>query len=266
MTANDSYGGQASHVRGLLDGKAALVTGAGQGNGRSIALGLAQAGADIAVADINAEAAERTATEIRELGRRAWAFTWNVADDAAAFASADAVGSAVGDIDILVNNAGIIHRGDSDGPGALEAWRRVLGVNLDGTYYATVAFLPALKRRKGCIINVGSVQSFVSLSTISAAYGASKGAIQMLTKKLAVEFAPFGIRVNAIAPGYLHTPINAAVQSDPAEVARRLERVPLGRFGEPDEVVGTAVFLAAPQLSSYVTGVMIPIDGGLLAR
>lgn len=248
-----------------LAGKLALVTGAGQGNGRSIAIGLAEAGANVVVTDINAENLLTTVRDIRAIGRQAWHYQWDIADETITKTIGNMVNSEVGEIDILVNNAGVIHRGNSDDPGAFSAWRRVLSVNLDGTYYATIAFLPALKRTKGCVINVGSVQSFVSLSTISAAYGASKGAINMLTKKHAIEFAPFGIRVNAIAPGYIQTPINAAIETDPAELSRRLERVPLGRFGQPEEIVGTTVFLAAEQHSGYITGVTIPIDGGLLA-
>lgn len=253
-------------MNGLLQGKCALVTGGAQGNGRSIALGLAAAGADIVVSDIAIERAEIAAAEVRALGCRAWAVGWNVADHSAGIHAAHEIGEQAGDIDVLVNNAGIIHRGPSDDPAAIAAWRNVLAVNLDGAYYATMAFLPALRRSRGTVINVGSVQSFVSLATLSAAYGASKGALLMLTRKLAVELAPDGIRVNGIAPGYIGTAINADIAADPEEVARRIERVPLARFGRPDEMVGTTVYLAAEQLSSYVTGVMIPIDGGLMAR
>ncbi|MEW6640845.1 MAG: SDR family oxidoreductase [Pseudomonadota bacterium] len=249
----------------LLKGRIALVTGAGQGNGRGLAVGLARWGADVVVTDVNADAAAETARQIHDIGRKAWSHVWDVSDRAAGTALAKRVETEAGDVSILINNAGIIFRGDSDSEEALAAWKRVLGVNLDGTYYATMSFLPQLKRTRGAVINIGSVQSFLGLATKGAAYASSKGAVLLLTKELAVELAPFGIRVNGIAPGIIRTPINPWIENDPQKRDLLLKRVPLGRVGEPEELVGAAVFLAADALGSYVTGTMIPVDGGFLA-
>jgi NAD(P)-dependent dehydrogenase (short-subunit alcohol dehydrogenase family) len=249
----------------LLTGQIALVTGAGQGNGRGLAVGLARWGADVVVTDVNAGAAAETAALIRDAGRQAWSFTWDVSDRAAGEAIATRIAAEVGDVSILINNAGIIFRGDSDSDEALNAWKRVLGVNLDGTYYATMSLLPALKRTRGSVINIGSVQSFLGLATKGAAYASSKGAVLLLTKQLAVELAPFGVRVNGIAPGVIRTPINPWIDTDLQKRDMLLKRVPLGRVGEPDDLVGAAVFLSADALGSYVTGIMVPVDGGFLA-
>lgn len=253
------------YVFNLLEGKIALITGSGAGNGRSLAIGLARWGAKIIVTDIDPEAAAETAILIRKEGFDAWSYPMDVTNIHSAKALAGAISAEHGDVDILINNAGILYRGDSDTDEAVESWKRVLDINLDGTYYTTIAFLPSLKRSRGTVINIGSIQSFVSLPTVSAAYGASKGAILMLTRKFASEFAEFGIRVNGIAPGYIETTINSFIHDDPEESARRKARVPLGRFARPDELVGAAVFLSSEQLSSYVNGVMLPVDGGLLA-
>jgi len=249
----------------LLEGKLALVTGSGGGNGRALALGLARWGAKVIVTDVNFKGAEGTVEQIRNQGQEAWAYALDVADIEAARQLAEVVSREHGDINILINNAGVLYKGDSATDEAIGAWKRVLDINLDGTYYTTLAFLDSLKRRRGTIINIGSIQSFVSLPTVSAAYGASKGAVLMLTKKFASEFASFGIRVNGIAPGYIETAINSFIHDDPLEGERRKARVPLGRFAKPDELVGAAVFLSSEHLSSYVTGVMLPVDGGLLA-
>ncbi|MBR1220723.1 SDR family oxidoreductase [Bradyrhizobium sp. U87765 SZCCT0131] len=249
----------------LLKGRIALVTGAGQGNGRGLAVGLARWGADVVITDVNADAAAETARQVREIGRKAWSYLWDVSDRAAGAALARQVEADAGDVSILINNAGIIFRGDSDSEEALTAWKRVLGVNLDGTYYATMSFLSQLKRTRGSVINIGSVQSFLGLATKGAAYASSKGAVLLLTKELAVELAPFGVRVNGIAPGIIRTPINPWIENDPQKRDLLLKRVPLGRVGEPEELVGAAVFLAADLLGSYVTGTMIPVDGGFLA-
>jgi NAD(P)-dependent dehydrogenase (short-subunit alcohol dehydrogenase family) len=249
----------------LLSGTVAVVTGAGRGIGRALATGLAEWGADIAATDLSLVAAEETAADVRARGCRAAAFTWDVTDRAAGFATAAAVEATLGPAGVLVNNAGTIFRGDSDGADAQDAWDRVIGVNLTGTYRATVAFLPQLERERGAVINIGSLQSFVGLATKGAAYAASKGGVLLLTKEMAVEFAPRGVRVNGIAPGPFRTPMNPWINADMDKMRALAGRIPMGRVGEPDELVGTAVYLAAPALSGYVTGVMIPVDGGFLA-
>ncbi|THF55301.1 SDR family NAD(P)-dependent oxidoreductase [Ollibium composti] len=249
----------------LLEGKLCVITGAGQGNGRSLAVGLAKWGADVVAADIDRANAEETAELVRAEGRRAHAVAWDVSDlDQGRRVAAESA-AAMGDAAILINNAGVIFRGDSDGEAALKAWPRILEINLSGTYYATVVFLEQLKRTRGAVINIGSLQSFVGLATKGAAYASSKGGVLLLTKEMAVEFAPFGIRVNGIAPGTMTTPMNPWIGKDQAKMDMLVKRIPMGRVGAPDELVGAALFLASDTLASYVNGIMIPVDGGFLA-
>lgn len=249
----------------LLQGKLCVITGAGQGNGRSLAVGLAKWGADIVATDIDQANAEETAEFVRAEGRTAHALRWDVAERADCRRVAAEISETMGDAAILINNAGIIFRGDSDSEAALDAWPKVLEVNLSGTYYATVALLDQLKRTKGSVINIGSLQSFVGLATKGAAYAATKGGVLLLTKEMAVEFAPFGIRVNGIAPGTMRTPMNPWIDRDQTKMEMLVKRIPMGRVGNPDELVGVALFLASDALASYVNGVMIPVDGGFLA-
>ncbi len=247
----------------LLAGKRALVTGAANGNGRAIALGLAAHGADVVVTDIDLAGAEQTAVDIGECGRGAWAFPLDVTDADACHALARKVGQQIGPVAILVNNAGIIIREGIDSPRAQENWRRVIDVNLTGTFNVTHAFLPALRQTRGAIINLGSIASFVGVAD-TLGYAPSKGGVKQLTQALARELAADGIRVNAIAPGVIETAMTAATRNDPARLAGFLGRTPLGRVGQPEELVGPVVFLAS-ELASYVNGVTMPVDGGFLA-
>ncbi|WP_375775679.1 SDR family NAD(P)-dependent oxidoreductase [Bradyrhizobium sp. ma5] len=247
----------------LLAGKRALVTGAAHGNGRAIALGLAAHGAEIVVADIDRAGAEQTAADIRQRGRAAWPFELDVTDAEACHALAQNVAREVGPIAILVNNAGIIIREGISSPRAQENWRRVLDVNLTGTFNVTHAFLPALRETRGAIINLGSIASFLGVAD-TLGYAPSKGGVKLLTQALARELAADGIRVNAIAPGVIETAMTEATRNDPARLAGFLGRTPLGRVGQPEELVGPVVFLAS-ELASYVNGVTLPVDGGFLA-
>jgi NAD(P)-dependent dehydrogenase (short-subunit alcohol dehydrogenase family) len=249
-------------MAGVLDGKIALVTGAGRGNGAAIALGFAAAGARVVATDIDGETAAATARRIGTAGGTAWSFALDVADAAACDRLAARVAAEIGAVAILVNNAGILVRGGLAEPGARAAWRRTLDVNVDGTFNATMAFLPALKATRGSIINLGSINSFVAPPN-SAAYATSKGAIAQFTRALANELAPDGIRVNALAPGIIATEMSAATRNDPERLARFMLHVPMRRVGEPQELVGPAIFLASPA-ASYVTGVVLPVDGGYL--
>ena len=249
----------------LLQGKLCVITGAGQGNGRALAVGLAKWGADIVSTDVDLANAQETAELVLAEGRKAHALTWNVADRADGRRVAAEIAEKMGDAAILINNAGIIFRGDSDSEAALEAWPKILEVNLSGTYYATISLLDQLKRTRGSVINVGSLQSFVGLATKGAAYASSKGGVLLLTKEMAVEFAPFGIRVNGIAPGTMKTPMNPWIDNDHAKMEMLVKRIPMGRVGDPAELVGTALYLASDALAAYVNGVMIPVDGGFLA-
>ena len=244
----------------LLDGRLALVTGAGSGIGAGIARAMAAEGARVIVADVNQAGAAQVAGEI---GAAARAVALDVTDRAAVDTLATAIRAQDGPISVLVNNAGIIRRGKLADPAARADWDATLAVNLDGPYVMTTAFLSHLVETKGAVINIGSVQSFVALPN-SAAYTASKGGVRALTKALAIELSPLGVRVNAIGPGMIATPLNAKARENPDYMRNFKDRIPLGRLGEPDDIAGPAVFLAS-DLARYVTGVTLPVDGGFLA-
>jgi NAD(P)-dependent dehydrogenase (short-subunit alcohol dehydrogenase family) len=250
-------------LKDLLAGKRALVTGAGQGNGRAIALGLAAHGAEIVAADIDLVGAERTAADLRVSGSNAFAFRLDVTDAAACHELALMVARDVGEISILINNAGIIIREGLDSPRAAENWRRVLDVNLTGVFNVTHAFLPALRKTRGTIVNLGSIASFVGVGD-TLGYAPSKGGVKLLTQALARDLARDGIRVNAIAPGVIETAMTEVTRNDPARLAGFVGRTPLGRVGQPEELVGPVVFLVS-EMASYVSGVTLPVDGGFLA-
>ena len=246
---------------GLLDGKIALITGAGSGIGAVIAVAMAAEGARIVAVDVNATAAARTA---RSLGGGAVGIACDVTDRAACDALAANTRRDVGAVAILVNNAGIIRRGTVMEPSTRSDWDATLAVNLDGPYNMVTAFLDQLRETKGAVINIGSIQSFVALPN-SAAYTTSKGGVRLLTKALAMELGPMGIRVNAIGPGFTATPLNAAARQNADYMANFTGRIPLGRIGTPEDIAGPAVFLAS-DMARYVSGVTLPVDGGYLAR
>jgi NAD(P)-dependent dehydrogenase (short-subunit alcohol dehydrogenase family) len=248
-------------VNGLLDGRVALVTGAGSGIGEAIAHAMADAGARVIAADIDGVAAERTAESI---GREAVSFVCDVTDRSRCDGLAADIRQQIGAISVLVNNAGIIRRGTVTEPNTRSDWDATLAVNLDGPYNMVTAFLDQLRETKGSIINIGSIQSFVALPN-STAYTTSKGGVRLLTKALAIELSPLGIRVNAIGPGFTATPLNATAREDAAYMANFASRIPLGRIGTPEDIAGPAVFLAS-DMAGYITGVTLPVDGGYLAR
>ncbi len=246
-----------------LEGKTALVTGAASGLGAAIALALADAGAAVACHG-NRRPAEETALQIRKSGRKAASFSADLStDDGADRLFAD-VRDAMGPPDILVNNAGTIHRAaavDHD----LDAWKQVLQVNLTSAFrLCQLAGREMLQRKQGKIVNVASMMSFQGGIRI-AAYTASKGGIAQMTKALANEWAAGNVQVNAIAPGYFRTDNTSALQKDETRNRQILERIPAGRWGEPEDLTGAAVFLASPA-SDYVTGTVLVVDGGWLAR
>ena len=251
-----------SHGR-LLGEKLALVTGAASGIGRAIAVAYAQAGARVVLTDRDAGACAGALVETRAAGVQAWAMALDVTDADAACALAERVSHEAGFLDILVNNAGLLVREGIDSPRAHANMRAVVDVNLFGTFHAIHAFLPALRRTHGCIVNIASAAAFVAQAGCLG-YSASKGGVKMLTQAMAADLAPDGIRVNAIAPGVIDTPMTEATRHDPERLQKFLARIPAGRIGLPSEVAQPAVFLAS-EMASYITGVTLPVDGGRLA-
>ena len=246
---------------GLLDGRIALVTGAGSGIGEAIAAAMGEAGALLVCVDINIGAAVRTAQAV---GGGAVGFACDVTDRPSCDALAATVRRDIGPVSILVNNAGIIRRGKVTDANARRDWDETLAVNLDGPYNMVTAFLDQLRETMGAIVNIGSIQSFVALPN-SAAYTTSKGGVRLLTKALAIELSPLGIRVNAIGPGFTATPLNADARENAEYMANFTGRIPLGRIGTPQDIALPAVFLAS-DMARYITGVTLPVDGGYLAR
>jgi NAD(P)-dependent dehydrogenase (short-subunit alcohol dehydrogenase family) len=246
-----------------FDGQVVLVTGAGQGNGAAIAKAFGTAGAKVAVTDRHLKTAQAIAAQIVAEHGMGEAFELDVSDSSACVKAAAAVRGRLGDVDVLVNNAGILLRAELGQGGALGNWTRTLGVNLNGPYYMVLALLDQLKATRGCVLNVASIQSFVATPN-SVPYTASKGGVAQLTKALASELAPQGIRVNAIAPGFMVTPMTESTLADADKTARLLAHVPMRRPGEAAELAGPALFLCSKH-ASYVTGAILPVDGGYLS-
>lgn len=249
----------------LLENHIAVVTGSGSGIGRAIATGYAREGARVVVLDVNAEAASETAQQILNAGGKAQHFALDVTDREACRTIAAKIAEHIGPVSILVNNAGINRRNAFAGDPAavVKDWEDIIGINLIGTFNVTHAFLGALRASKGRIVNIGSIQSFVHVRTPnSAAYTTSKHGVLGFTKALAAELGKDGVRVNAIGPGLIETPLNANVRANNPELIQVfLDHTPLGRAGKPEDIVGPAIFLAS-DLSSYVTGTIVMADGG----
>lgn len=245
-----------------LQGQLALITGAARGTGAAIAHGLAAEGAVVVVTDLDGAGAERTAAEITHGGGMAHAFGLDVADPVQCAGVVRRV-AGLGVLSILVNNAGVRPRHAFDSADRDRQWRHAMDVNLDGVRHMTLACVDALKTRRGSVINVTSITASQA-SPMSVAYSTSKAAAQMLTKALALELAPHGIRVNAVAPGVIETDMTAGSRQNPERNRQLLSRIPMGRYGVPTELVGPVVFLASSG-ASYVTGAVLPVDGGYLA-
>jgi 2-deoxy-D-gluconate 3-dehydrogenase len=248
-----------------LDGKVALVTGAARGLGQGIALGLAEAGADVAALDI--VSLDETGEIIQNEGRRLHAINVDLLESDAQLA-ADVVEdcvSSLGRLDILVNNAGIIRRAPALEFGE-EDWEAVIKINLSAAFYLSQAAARhfAGESKGGKIINTASVLSYEG-GMIVPSYSASKAGIANLTRALANEWAPLRINVNAIAPSYFTTELTSALREDVERSEALLARLPAGRFGEPEDLKGAAVFLAS-DAADYVHGTILPVDGGWLAR
>ena len=252
-----------SHLGRILEGRTAIVTGGGQGNGAAIAKGLARHGASVIVTDINGATAAAVAEDIRRAGGVAESHILDVSDADACAALAEQTQKTLGDCSIVINNAGICPRHTIDDPNLRKAWSDVMDINVTGTLNVSVAYIPQLRRTRGAIINTASIAAFVSTAT-SVGYSASKAAVRLLTQNLAQELAKDGVRVNALAPGPFVTAMTAPTRENPERSASFLNRIPLGRYGEPDELVGPVIFLASP-MSSYITGATLVVDGGYLA-
>jgi len=249
----------------LLQGHIAVVTGAASGIGRAIASGFAREGARVVLLDIDEAAAAKAAQEIGDAGGRAESFALDVTNRENCFAVAKQVAEKVGHVSILVNNAGINRRNafTADADAVLKDWQDIMAINLNGVFNVTHAFLEPLRASKGRIVNIGSVQSFVHMRTPnSPAYTTSKHGVLGFTRALAAELGRHGVRVNAIGPGLIETPLNAQVRANNPDLVKIfMDHTPLGRPGKPEDIVGPAIFLAS-DLSSYVTGSIVMADGG----
>ena len=252
----------------LLQNHIAVITGAGSGIGRAIASGYAREGARVVLLDRDEKAAAEAATEIRDAGGDAESYMLDVANRENCVAMAKQIADKVGQVSILVNNAGIVRRNGMLGAAddVIKDWEDIIAINLTGVFNVTHAFLAALRASKGRIVNIGSIQSFVHVRTPSSpAYTASKHGVLGFTKALAAELGKEGVRVNAIGPGFIATPLNAQARANNPDLVKIfLDHTPLGRAGKPEDIVGPAIFLAS-DLSSYVTGSIVMADGGYRA-
>ena len=244
-----------------LTGKVALVTGAYRGLGLAIAKGLAQAGATVVLNGRKPEALATAAKALADAGLRASTAVFDVTDTAAVRRGVDGIEASYGHLDIVVNNAGIQRRHPiAEFP--KQDWDDVIATNLTAPFLVSQAALPAMMARKsGKIIHIASLLSDLARPTI-VAYTAAKGGVRQLTRAMAIELAPHGIQVNAIAPGYFATEMNRALIDNAEFDAWVRKRTPAGRWGRPDEIAGLAVFLAS-SAADYVTGQLIFIDGGM---
>jgi len=250
------------NVKSLFDltGEVGIVTGGAQGLGEQMALALAEAGADIVLADINIEQAQKVAEKIRNLGRECIAIKTDVSEPSQVENMVTKAKEKFGKIDILINNAGLVSNFPAEEL-SKEEWDRVIKVNLTGVFLCTQAVgREMIKQRKGSIINIASMSGLiVNRPQPQLHYNTSKSGVIMLTKSFAAEWAKYNIRVNAIAPGYMRTPLVDKVY--PKYGKDWVKYIPMGRIGEPSEIKGPALFLAS-KASSYMTGSVLVMDGG----
>jgi NAD(P)-dependent dehydrogenase (short-subunit alcohol dehydrogenase family) len=251
---------------GRLEGKVALITGAGNGMGRAASLLFAREGARVVVADARADDGRETVDAVRADGGDAAFVAVDVADDAAVRAMVEFATATYGALHVLYNNAGVF---PTDDGGVTETpeptWDRVLDVNLKGVWLGCRHGIPALlESGGGSIVNVASFVALMGAATAQIAYTASKGGVVAMTREIAVEYARQGIRANALCPGPIDTPLLADLLRDPAQRARRMVHIPMGRLGRADELARAALFLASDD-SSFMTGTALVVDGGITA-
>jgi NAD(P)-dependent dehydrogenase (short-subunit alcohol dehydrogenase family) len=249
-----------------LDGKVALITGAGSGIGRETSLLLASEGARVVAVDVNLAAVERTVAEVEAAGGSALAVRADVSADADCRAMVEAAESTYGKLDVMFNNAGISHADDDDAVATTEAvWDLTFAINVKGVFLGCKYGVPALRRAGGgSIINTASFVALLGAATPQLAYTASKGAVLAMTRELAVIHARENIRVNALCPGPLNTELLMKYLDTPEKKQRRLVHIPMGRFGEAAEMAKAVLWLASDD-SSYVTGTEFMVDGGITA-
>jgi NAD(P)-dependent dehydrogenase (short-subunit alcohol dehydrogenase family) len=252
-------------MAGLLEGQLAAVTGSGSGIGRAIALGYAREGAQVIGLDIDGNSAAETAQAINRAGGIGHSFTLDVRERERCREIAAQIENKIGRVSILVNDAGINRRNafTADAQAVIADWQDILATNLNGVFNVTHAFSAQLRASKGRIVNIASIQSFMHVRTPnSPAYTTSKHGVLGFTRALAAELGKDGVRVNAIGPGFIETPLNEKVRaSNPNLVRMFVEHTPLGRAGKPEDIVGPAIFLAS-DLSAFVTGAIVMADGG----
>ena len=247
-----------------LAGRVCVVTGAGSGIGRGIALALAKEGARVAALDLNADGASATVAEIKSHGGQAAAFTCDTSDAASVAGAAGQSAAALGPCDVLVNNAGILR------PGALDVlplaeWNKVLSVNLTGYFLCAQTFGRQMRsktddKRGGALVHIASIAA-EHATAMAGAYSVAKAGVEMLSRQLAVEWGPHGIRSNAVHPGLILTPMSQAFYDQPGVTARRSQVVPAGRIGLPEDIAQAVVFLASDR-SAYISGQSLTVDGG----
>ena len=250
-----------------LAGRVALVTGGNGGIGRGIALGFAQAGAAVAIFGRNTAKNAEVLAALKSAGARAMALAVDVTDRTALEPAFRRVEAELGPVDILVNNAGIANLSGGILQETAESWDSVIETQLNAVFLLSkLAAASMATRKRGKIINLGSMYSYFGAGPIPS-YSAAKGAIVQLTKSMAIELAPHGIQVNAIAPGWIETDMTAAVRTEALKAMNDeiLARTPAGRWGQPSEIAGTAIFLAS-SASDFVTGETIRVDGGYAIR
>ena len=247
-----------------LDGRVAVITGSSAGIGEALARGLAEAGAEVIINGRRPEVVEKVVQSLIDAGHKAHAAPFDVTDSNAAAAAIDDIETRVGNIEILVNNAGIQRRESLESFDEA-TWRELMATNLDSVFYVSKPVAnKMIPRGHGSIINICSVQSELGRPSI-APYAASKGGLKMLTKGMAIDWGQHGIRVNGLGPGYFATELNAALVADEKFSSWLCDRTPLGRWGNVEELVGAAVFLAS-DAASFVTGHVLYVDGGVTAR